>query len=160
MVAATAQCGALPHRGAGVKRLQVKGIVVEHCTGLWVGGEEDLKAAVEEKAVDGVGTDTTTDVVSSLVQLYSQACLGKCAGCGEASHTGPNDDDIGGGGGGWGAGVAGTRDKGCAATVDGPCCWCWAAGWHRAGHCRHRGQIRKMPLTGERREYDVLADVL
>lgn len=48
---------------AGVEFLEVQGFVVEKLLGFWVGGDEDLEAAVEEEAVDNVGADAAADSV-------------------------------------------------------------------------------------------------
>lgn len=49
--------------GSGIEFLEVQGLVIEELLGFWVGGDEDLEAAVEEEAVDNVGADTATDGV-------------------------------------------------------------------------------------------------
>lgn len=49
--------------GSGIEFLEVQGLVIEELLGFWVGGDEDLEAAVEEEAVDNVGADAATDGV-------------------------------------------------------------------------------------------------
>lgn len=54
---------AVENLGAGVKSLEIKGVVVEQLPSFGIGGDEDLEAAVESEAVDEIGAYAAADGV-------------------------------------------------------------------------------------------------
>lgn len=48
---------------SGVELLEIQGLVIEELLGFWIGGDEDLEAAVQEEAVDNVSADAAADRV-------------------------------------------------------------------------------------------------
>ena len=78
-------------QGAAVERLQVERAVVEDALGLGVGGEQDLKAAVEAEAVDGVGADAAADAVGRFDDAERDADLAQPQGAAQPGQ--PRSDD-------------------------------------------------------------------
>jgi len=78
--------------GAGVEFLEVQGRIIEKLLGLRVSGDKDLEAAVEEEAVDGVGTDPSADAVGGFEEEEGDTGGIELCGGGESREAAANDD--------------------------------------------------------------------
>lgn len=54
---------AVKDSGAGVKLLEIKGVIVEKLPSFGISSDEDLEAAVEREAVDEIRADAAADGV-------------------------------------------------------------------------------------------------
>lgn len=83
--------------GAGIEGTEIEGGEVEEATGFGIGGEEDLKAAVEEEAVVGVSANAAAEGVGGFEEKEGEIGGVNVVGCGEAGEAAADDED-----GGWG----------------------------------------------------------
>ena len=80
-------------QGTGRKRLQIELGVIELPLGFRVGGRQDLKPAVDPKAVDKVGPYTPANVTRRLDHDDLDSRLMQRLGTGQSGDTGTNHDD-------------------------------------------------------------------
>jgi hypothetical protein len=88
-----------PDERPGFEGLEIERCKIEKCSALRVGIEIDLETAVEEKAVDLIGADASSDSVGSLHYEDLASGFVETDGCGEAGESGPDDEGFDGFGG-------------------------------------------------------------
>jgi hypothetical protein len=84
-----------PHESAGFERLQTKGRNIELASDLRVCGQENLEAAIEEKAVDPIGTHAAADIVGRFEHHDFTTGLLQGPGRSETGEAGTDNDDLG-----------------------------------------------------------------
>ncbi len=79
------------HHGPGREAPEAQGVQVEHGLGFRVGRQENLKAPVEQEAVDAVGSDAAPDFVVCLEQDNPQASILQVDRAAQARDAGAHD---------------------------------------------------------------------
>jgi len=80
---------------SGVELLEIQGLVIEELLGFWVGGDEDLEAAVQQEAVDNVGADSASDRVGSFEEEERDVVGVEVGGGGKAGEACADDNNSG-----------------------------------------------------------------
>ncbi len=79
---------------AVVERAEVERVVVEHALRLGIRRQQDLKASVEQEAVDLVRADAPADAVRALDDLKRDAVAVQLAPAAEPGEPGADDEDV------------------------------------------------------------------
>ena len=82
------------HQGPGIEGAQVEGAIIQPALCLGVPGLQDLKPAVEEKALTLVGAHPAAAAVAGLQDQGGEAPLLQGQGTGQAGETGADYDDV------------------------------------------------------------------
>ena len=86
-----ARWGFVMYGRARPKSLEIKGGVVQQALCFGVGGEQNLKAAIEPKSIDKIGLNPSAHPVLTVEQQHRPALLVEVIGAGKTGHTGTDD---------------------------------------------------------------------
>ncbi len=81
------------HHGPGREAPEAQGVQVEHGLGFRVGRQENLKAPVEQEAVDAIGAHAAPDLVVRLEDENPQASFLQVDRAAQAGNAGTDDHD-------------------------------------------------------------------
>lgn len=81
--------------GTGGEGGQLEVVEVHDSAGFRIGGEEDLKTMVEEKAILLTGPDATARLRGGFKEVPIEAGFFEDFGAGEAGHAAADDEDLG-----------------------------------------------------------------
>ena len=88
------EAGGAADERAGKERSKVERRVVEDATGLGVGGEQHLEAAIEPEALHDVGAHAPADAVRGLDDPHARSRLVEAEGAGEAGEASAHDHHV------------------------------------------------------------------